>query len=94
MQQHWFDYLFYHIHTFIIHVTVLTQGVLFGRSSHLITDEANLGFLSFAMDQRMYMMNRRGVIFSYCSFTQKLHFHVVAPMHNCAWSTGDVLALL
>jgi photosystem I P700 chlorophyll a apoprotein A1 len=41
------DFLVHHIHAFTIHVTVLIllKGVLFARSSRLIPDEANLGFL-------------------------------------------------
>jgi photosystem I P700 chlorophyll a apoprotein A1 len=41
------DFLVHHIHSFTIHVTVLIllKGVLFSRSSHLIPDKANLGFL-------------------------------------------------
>ncbi|KAM0062582.1 putative photosystem I [Helianthus debilis subsp. tardiflorus] len=40
------DFLVHHIHAFTIHVTVLIllKGVLFARSSHLISDKANLGF--------------------------------------------------
>ncbi|GER38294.1 photosystem I P700 chlorophyll a apoprotein A1, partial [Striga asiatica] len=41
------DFLVHHIHAFTIHVTVLIllKGVLFARSSRLIPDKANLGFL-------------------------------------------------
>jgi photosystem I P700 chlorophyll a apoprotein A1 len=42
------DFLVHHIHAFTIHVTVLIllKGVLFARSSRLIPDKANLGFVS------------------------------------------------
>jgi len=41
------DFLVHHIHAFTIHVTVLIllKGVLFARSSRLIPDKANLGFV-------------------------------------------------
>ena len=41
------DFLVHHIHAFTIHVTVLIllKGVLFARSSRLIPDKANLGFM-------------------------------------------------
>ncbi|WMV30800.1 hypothetical protein MTR67_024185 [Solanum verrucosum] len=40
------DFLVHHIHAFTIHVTVLIllKGVLFARSSHLISVKENLGF--------------------------------------------------
>ena len=40
------DFLVHHIHAFTIHVTmlILLKGVLFGRSSSLISDKRRLGF--------------------------------------------------
>ena len=40
------DFLVHHIHAFTIHaiVLILLKGFRFARSSHLISDKANLGF--------------------------------------------------